>query len=109
MGIVNTIVSSRPESYPFKGYSSRATPSLAFSPIPEAPSPTVLSPVQTMEGNRLSRTTSPNGLSRVVRSRIFRLPKTMKGKGIRTRNSVNSDNTSWSVKNEKEDLLNDLL
>ena len=109
MEVVHTVVSSRPEYASFKGYSSRAAPSLAFSPIPEAPSPTVLSPVQNIEGNRLSRTTSPNGLSRVVRSRIFRLPKTMKGKGIRTRNSVNSDSTSWSVKNEKEDLLNDLL
>ena len=82
---------------------------LAFSPIPDVSSPTVFSPIQNIEGNRLPRTTSPNGFSRVVRPRIFRLPNTLKGKGIRTRNSVNSDSTSWSVKNEKEDLLNDLL
>ncbi len=109
MEVVHTVVSSRPEYSSFKGYSSRAAPSLAFSPIPDVSSPTVFSPIQNIEGNRLPRTTSPNGFSRVVRPRIFRLPNTLKGKGIRTRNSVNSDSTSWSVKNEKEDLLNDLL
>lgn len=107
---IRAVLSTRPtlSPSPFNRYSGRPTPtpSIPFSPVLEAQSPSVFSPSQNTEGRRLSRATSTSGLGRVVRPPFFRMQNTLKGKPYPARNSAGSDMANWNVmKSESSELL----